>query len=153
MEMQAAASNLVATEEKRRLIDTLTILETHLYDLEQNKRDLLLVVRHEGNDISKLQEGFKDINPNLERVKNDIKAAGLLLRQQFKQGGNEVDDQLEKAIYERKEWIETYQDIFAKEGAGGIAKRLDASIQALKDAGNALIKLIDALKTDSRQAT
>ena len=61
-DLLATVGNLAQSEDKRRLIDSLKSLSGKLFDLEQEKRDLLREITRVGTDKSALEKAFQEAN-------------------------------------------------------------------------------------------
>jgi hypothetical protein len=143
---------IVASEDRRRLIDRLSTLSKAVYDLENNQQFLVdQLKRTRPGGQSAAQRAVTDTRNALADVIRQLHDCGLLLRQQYRTGGDQVEQSLSTITSARGIWL---GDIEASIGGSATGAELSVQLQegtrlreALRVADQQLIKLITELQT------
>jgi molybdopterin converting factor small subunit len=131
------------------LIDNLSKLSKAVYNLEQDKRFLLVELKRSKINVSAVRQAIEDSETSLEIVRDRLRSTGLSLREKFRVGGDKVEGSLSDLIGARKHWLEDLSDSLAEGRVVNlkpVLKEGDDVVKALSGAHQQLIKLIDALR-------
>ncbi len=142
-------SEIVEEEEKRDLIEGLTELKKDIYNLEQDKRFLLESLRQDEIFKYEIEVALQDMDKSLKNVRKKIRLVSLKLREQFREGGLEVEEQLLKATGRRKIWLSNLSDQIENDAdlnLESIISSGEEAVQSLKEATMELSILIDKLR-------
>ena len=82
-----STQNLAKAEDRRRLIEDLSRLSKAMFDLEQDKRFLLLELQRSRLNVPALQQAIEDSERSLAEVRERLHRSGLSLREQFRLAG------------------------------------------------------------------
>ena len=144
-----APDALVAGGDRVSLIDNLSKLSKAVYNLERDKRFLLAELKRSRINVSAVRQAIEDSEKSLEILRERLRSTGLSLREQFRVGGDKVEESLSDLIGARKHWLEDLGDSLAEGRAANlkpVLKEGDDVVKALSVAHKQLIKLIDALR-------
>ena len=144
-----APDALAAGEDRVSLIDNLSKLSKAVYNLEQDKRFLLVELKRSRINVSSVRQAIEDSEESLKIVRERLRSTGLSLREQFRVGGDKVERSLSDLIGARKHWLEDLGDSLAEGRALNlkpVLKEGDDVVEALSKAEQELIKLIDVLR-------
>lgn len=140
---------LAAGGDRVLLIDNFSKLSKAVYDLEQDKRFLLVELRRSKINVSAVRQSIDDSEKSLEIVRDRLRSTGLSLREQFRIGGDKLEGSLSDLIGARKHWLEDLSDSLTEGRVVNlkpVLKEGDDVVKALSGAHHQLIKLIDALR-------
>ena len=146
-----AVDELVAGEEKRRFIEKLSALNKDLYDLEQDKRFLLELLKRKTINDFQINRAATDLQSSTRKVQEGVREVGLSLREQFRAGGVSVEGQLGDALNQRKQWLGDMRQNIGRDDFDPTKyiEKGENAVTALKAANLALIKLIQQLEVKS----
>jgi hypothetical protein len=82
-----STQNLAKAEDRRRLIEDLSRLSKAMFDLEQDKRFLLLELQRSRLNVPALRQAIEDSERSLAEVRERLHRSGLSLREQFRLAG------------------------------------------------------------------
>src|SRR5206468_7470206 len=124
----------VAREDKQRFVQKLTDLNKALYDVETQKRYLLLALQRSRPDYYEISKSADDVKEKVDRLRMTVREVGVAVRAEIKKGGIEAEQQLFNAVGTRKVWIEDFQTKL-KRGepveVGPLIKQGNAAVTAL----------------------
>lgn len=145
----SSVNSLVAAEDRRRLADDLARLSKAVYDLEKDKRFLLQQLERRQISVAAVQQAIEDSERSLSSVRERLRATGLSLRQQFREGGKDVERSLTDLTGSRKLWLEDLRLALRENrrpDLGPIIKDGKDLVESLSTAHHRLVELIDRLQ-------
>jgi len=140
---------LATAEDRRRLIEDLTALSKAIYDLEQEKRYLLLQLQRQSVNVEAIDQAVSDSDVRLKTLRERLRQVGLALREQFRHGGKEVEKLLMDATGARKFWLEDVLTLVKQSPSPDVAPLIvkgQETVEALAAAHEQIVKLIDRLR-------
>jgi hypothetical protein len=93
---------LAKAEDRRRLIEDLTTLGRAIFELEQDKRNLLLELQRQPVNVAAIDRAVSNSDARLRAVRERLRQVGHALREQFRHGGETVEKLLTSAAGSRK---------------------------------------------------
>lgn len=140
---------LATAEDRRRLIEDLTALSKAIYDLEHEKRYLLLQLQRQPVNVEAIDQAVSDSDVRLKTLRERLRQVGLAIREQFRHGGKEVERLLTDATGARKLWLEDVLVVVKQSPSPNVAPLIvkgQETVEALAAAHEQIVKLIDRLR-------
>jgi chromosome segregation ATPase len=147
--LNSSVNSLAAAEDRRRLVDDLSRLSKAVYDLEKDKRFLLQQLERRQINVAAVQQAIEDSERSLRSVRERLRATGLSLRQQFREGGKDVERSLTDLTGSRKLWLEDLQQALQENRRPDLAPIIKEGkdlVESLSTAHQRLVELIDRLQ-------
>ena len=140
---------LAEAEDRRRLIEDLSRLSKAIFDLEQDKRFLLLELRRSRLNVPALRQAIEDSESSLAEVRKRLRRSGLSLREQFRLGGNAIERSLTELAGSRKLWLEDLRNTLDEGRQPNVTVLVERGrelVDALSQAHQRLVELLDELQ-------
>jgi len=134
-----------ATAEKQYLIDALTNLNRNLFDVEQDKRYVVIALRRRPLVSGELRRTSVSIVEKIHALRESLKDLGPKLRLAYRAGADESIELLSDALDERKNFADNLGQVTEATADRNILEA-QAAIQALSQAQRKLADVITALQ-------
>ena len=140
---------LAKAEDRRRLIEDLTTLGKAIFELEEEKRNLLLELQRQPVNVAAIDRAVSDSDVQLRAVRERLRQVGHALREQFRHGGENVERLLTSAAGSRKLWLEDVLALVKQSNSPDVARLIvkgQETVEALAEAHKQLVRLIHQLR-------
>jgi hypothetical protein len=138
--------------QREHFVGELRDLNREMFRLEQEKRYMIIILQRKSLSMAEINDSLSRLSNDVNRVQAVVGEIGPDLRLQYREGGFAAAKQLTDAITERKQWVSDLdQEIREHKNINVESYIADAkkAIEALSNADEALVKLIDALQQEN----
>ena len=135
-----------ATAEKQYLVDGLIDLNKRLFDIQQDKRYLVLALKRRPLVRAELRRSSASLGEKIVYLRQSLEELAPKLRVQYRQGSDEAISLLSEALVERKGFVDQI-DGATETSADRQIGEAQAAIEALEQAQRKLADVIVALQT------
>ena len=135
-----------AIAEKERLIDALVDLNRDLFEVEQEKRYLVIALRRRPIVIAELQRASDSLGRKILRLRESLLELAPKLRIAYRAGADESIDLLSEALVTRKGFVYDLGQVTDATAAERATTEAQAAVHALGQAQSKLADVIAALQ-------